>query len=310
MQSKAIDFPEIVRDWIAEVGNDRSTMVAGLAALDTLGEKCPLSEGDVFSKEGSGEIRKARGSSMRALLAKYDLPINYLADGATTRGAAGKTRQLLNKINYGQPLTAYKVEQRSAIVQAMIEVVVEEIKAFFRKQRIKVPIDRQGSPVNWVETILTSAHSKSAGRVEQHLVGAKLQTRHRAIEIPNFSGNAADAQTERAGDFVIGASVYHVTTAPSLALIRKCKDNLLTGSLPVVIVPRDKVGVANSHAEAEGIQTRISVIGIEDFLALNIIEMSNDAQGQFIDKLREVLQEYNRRIEEAETDQSLKIEIP
>lgn len=310
MSSKAIDFPKLVRDWIAEVGSDRSTMVAGLAALDTLSEKCPLSEEDVFSKEGSGEIRKARGSSMRALLAKYDLPTNYLADGATTRGAAGKTRQLLNKINYGQSLAGYKAQQRTAIVQAMIEVVVEEIKAFFRKQRIKVSIDRQGSPANWVETILTSAHSKSAGRVEQHLVGAKLQMRHRAIVVPNFSGNAADVQTERAGDFVIGASVYHVTTAPSLALIRKCKDNLLAGQLPVLIVPRDKVGVAHSHAEAEGIQAYINVIGIEDFLAVNIIEMSNDAQAQFIDKLREVLQEYNHRIEEAETDQSLKIEIP
>ncbi|MBI5564225.1 MAG: DUF4928 family protein [Chloroflexi bacterium] len=310
MPPKNIDFPQLVRDWIAEVGNDRSTMVAGLAALDTLSEKCPLSEDDVFSKEGSGEIRKARGSSMRALLAKYDLPKNYLADGATTRGAAGKTRLLLNKIDFGRPLVKYSVEQRTAVVRAMIEVVVEEIRAFFRKQRIKVPLDRQGSPINWVETILTSARSKSAGRVEQHLVGAKLQTRHRAIEVSSYSGNAADVQTERAGDFVVGAAIYHVTTAPGLALIRKCKDNLLAGSLPVLIVPRDKIGVANSHAEAEGIQGRIQVTGIEDFLAANIVEMSNDAQAQFIDTLREVLQEYNRRIETSETDQSLKIEIP
>jgi hypothetical protein len=175
---------------------------------------------------------------------------------------------------------------------------------------MKIKFGPDDSPTYWVESILRSIDSKSGNLIARHLVGAKLQTRHRAIEVPNFSGNAADAQTERAGDFVIGASVYHVTTAPSLALIRKCKDNLLAGSLPVLIVPRDKTGVANSHAEAEGIQARINVIGIEDFLALNIIEMSNDAQAQFIDKLREVLQEYNCRIEAAETDQSLKIEIP
>lgn len=175
---------------------------------------------------------------------------------------------------------------------------------------MRVKFSASDSPSYWAESILRSIDSKSGDLIVRHLVGATLQMRHRAIEIQNFSGNAADAQTERAGDFVIGASVYHVTTAPSRALIRKCKDNLLAGNLPVLIVPRDKVGVANSHAEAEGIQAYINVIGIEDFLAVNIIEMSNDAQAQFIDKLREVLQEYNRRIENAETDQSLKIEIP
>ena len=90
MPKNAGDFAQLVHDWIAEVGNDRSTMVAGLAALDTLLEKCPVTEEDIFSKAGSGEVRKARGSSMRALLSKYDQPRNYLKDGATTRAAAQK----------------------------------------------------------------------------------------------------------------------------------------------------------------------------------------------------------------------------
>jgi len=311
MPKSTADFVQLVRDWIEEVGSHRSTMVAGLATLDTLLEKCPLKEEDVFSKAGSGEVRKARGTSMRALLSKYGQPITYLSDGATTRAAAPKTRRLLEIVDYGRPLMSLNKPARVEAVQAMIQVIVDEISAFFQRQRIKVALDRQSSPQSWIEGILTSAHQKkSGGLVEQHLVGAKLQKRNPAVEVLAFSASAGDIQTGRLGDFVLGSSVYHVTAAPSLALIRKCKENLLAGIHPILIVPRDKIGIASSHAEAEGIKERISLFGIEDFLALNIVEMSVNDQVRFLETLKEILGEYNRRIEVAETDQSLKIELP
>jgi hypothetical protein len=310
MSQSAVDFAQLVRDWIKEVGNDRSTMVAGLAALDTLVEKCPVTEEDIFSKRGSGEVRKARGSSMRALLSKYGQPTNYLSDGATTRSAAPKTRRLLEIIDYGRPLVSLNAAQRAKVIQSMIQVVVLEIEGFFRRQRIKVALDRQDSPQTWVKGILTLARAKSGGKVEQHLVGAKLQKRHPEVEVSAFAASAGDVQTGRPGDFIIGSSAYHVTTAPSLALIQKCKENLSAGKHPVLIVPRDKIGVASSHAEAEGIEGRLSIIGIEDFLALNIIELSVGDQARFIETLRDILQEYNRRIEAVETDQSMKIDLP
>ena len=309
MAKRATDFVQLVHDWIKEVGNDRSTMIAGLAALDTLLEKCPVAEEDIFSKAGSGEVRKARGSSMRALLSKYGQPTNYLSDGATTRSAAPKTRRLLEIIHYGRPLTSLNATERTKMIQSMIRVIVQEIEGFFQKQRIRLALDRQDSPQSWVKNILASARAKSGGSVEQHLVGAKLQKRHPEVEVPAFPASAGDVQTGRPGDFVIGSSAYHVTTAPSLALIRKCKDNLLAGQHPVLITPRNKIGVASSHAEAEGIETRLTIIGIEDFLALNIIEMSTGEQTRFIETLRDILREYNQRVDKAETDQSLKIDM-
>jgi Domain of unknown function (DUF4928) len=50
-------------------------------------------------------------------------------------------------------------------------------------------------------------------------------------------------------------------------------------------------------------------VAIEDFIALNIIEMSVGDQQQFIEKLRAIVESYNTRLEAVETDLSLKIEL-
>jgi len=172
----------------------------------------------------------------------------------------------------------------------------------FQEQRIKVEVDHQDSPQRWVESILAAARAKSSGLVEQYLVGAYLQKRFPEIEIPTFPASA--------GNYIIGSSTYHVTSVSSRALIRKCKEDLSAGKHPVLIVPRDKIGVARSHAEAEGIEERLSVFGIEDYLTMGIIGISDGEQARFLETLRDILREYNQWIETAETDQSLKIDTP
>ncbi len=187
---------------------------------------------------------------------------------------------------------------------------MEEIEVFHQRQRIKVLLDYQDSPRRWAECILSATHPKFRCLVSRYLVSAVLRKRFPEIELRAFSVSTRDAQTEHPGSLVIGSSVYHVTTTPDLAVIRKCREHLAAGKHPVLIVPRDKIDAASSRAEAEGIETRISIFGMEDFLTLSIIQMSDGEQARFIETLRDILQEYNRRIESAETDQSLKIEMP
>jgi len=55
-------------------------------------------------------------------------------------------------------------------------------------------------------------------------------------------------------------------------------------------------------AEYTGIEKYLSVIAIEDFIAFNIIEMATGDQARFLEILQEIINIYNERLEEVETD--------
>ena len=89
----------------------------------------------------------------------------------------------------------------------------------------------------------------------------------------------------------------------------KSATNLKQGQHPILLVPRDVTYKAHAIAEDEGIDAQVIVIAIEDFLALNIIEMSTGDGVKFFQVLHEIVDIYNRRLAEVETDLSLQIEI-
>lgn len=62
-------------------------------------------------------------------------------------------------------------------------------------------------------------------------------------------------------------------------------------------------------AELEGIESHLTILALEDFIAHNVIEISVEQQTDFLATLKEIIEEYNRRVEEVETDTALKIEI-
>lgn len=165
------------------------------------------------------------------------------------------------------------------------------------------------SPGYWVSMILQENTPGSADIVEQHLVGAKLEQRHPNIQISNQPGHAANMSTSGSGDFQVGTTCYHVTANPSLSLLKKAASNLGGGLFPVILVPSSKVSKAKHLAEEQGIDARIEVFAIEDFVAQNIIEISEGQQQSFVETMRSIIEKYNRRLEEVETDMSLKIEL-
>jgi len=161
----------------------------------------------------------------------------------------------------------------------------------------------------WISSILEKAQGKSGGKVEQHLVGAKLKERHPKVAVPNHPGHAGDLQTKRSGDFPLEFVSYHVTATDGKEAIPRCKDNLESGVHPVLLVPRRHLEKARIRAEVAGVAERTSILAIEDFITQNIIELSTERKEDFFTTLRTIIAEYNRRLEEVETDMSLKIEI-
>jgi hypothetical protein len=275
-----------------------------MVLLDKLRERAPVSETDVFSS--GGELKGSR-NGLPLVLAKYGLPGKFLKE-ATTRQVHQDARKLIERLDYGRKLDRHQ-PTRDQQLQRGIELLVAKARDWLARQPLKVNCDRQSSPSAWVAEILSKARGRSGGKVEQHLVGAKLKTRHPNVEIPNFPGHAADMQTKRSGDFPLERVSYHVTATDGKEAISRCKENVETGVHPVLLVPRQHLARASWRAENEGIADRISVLAIEDFITQNIIEMSTETGEDFFTTLRAIVSEYNRRLEEVETDLSLKIEV-
>lgn len=277
----------------------------GVVILDALRKKCPLAREEVVS--AGGEVIGSR-SRLKNVLAQYGIPEKFLKE-VTTRQAHQDGQRLLQMLDYGRGLARAGPKKSDSVLRHLIGILVSEAQRWFERQNLKIACARQQSPSAWIAQILDEAKGRSGGVVEQHLVGAKLQNSYPELEVPNLPSHAADAQTGRRGDFSIGTATYHVTAAPTRALMRKCRENILAGAHPMVLVPKDQVGRAQFHAEEEGVSEQVSIFAIEDFIATNIVEMSTRAHKAFIEVLKEIVDSYNRRLEETETDMSLRIEI-
>lgn len=141
------------------------------------------------------------------------------------------------------------------------------------------------------------------------LVGVLLHKRFTRMSITNHPSHAADKQTERMGDFTISNLVYHVTAAPSRNVLQKCADNLKVGLHPILLIPRDQESKVRVLAQDEGIDQQLTIISIESFIAMNIIELATDENKDFFSVLQEIVEIYNARLSAVETDLSLQIEV-
>jgi len=292
--------------WLEAEGHAKSTLAGTLTVLNRLAGRCPLTDADVFTS--GGQLSGGRGAALFAVLKAYGVPDGFLSDGVTTRSTE-KFRRLLVALDYGRPLEGMSQEERAAIIQTLATRVTAQVATLLQRQHVTVTCDRRSSPLAWVEGIFSAVKDRSQGRVEQHLVGAKLEILLPGAKIGREAAAAADAQTGRSGDFRTSHSVYHVTAAPSRSVITRCKRNIAEGKHPVLLVPRATLERAKGLAEAQGIEGQVSVFAMEDFLAYNIVELADARNASFMAVLQQIVQVYNERIEEAETDASLRIEL-
>lgn len=301
---------------LSEVQKENSVTTKGsfgvvLVLTRNTTDRSPPYNADEFLTKRGGQVRGLGRVAVQAILADHGIK-RVLAEegGRTSRGSIDHMRAYIKLLN--------ELHAEGLLDHAEIEAWwIERVQAYFVSQPLKVKLDSARSLRSIIAEILEAAFTRQrecpgtmvAGAVLQHLVGAKLEFALPQIKITHEGFSVADAPGKRKGDFLIGDTAIHVTTAPSDALIRKCVDNLAENLRPLIVTTVEGVGGAVALARNANIGERIDILEVEQFLATNIYERTVFQQAERAITIRDLVTTYNRIVEECETDPSLKIEI-
>lgn len=148
-----------------------------------------------------------------------------------------------------------------------------------------------------------------AGAVLYHLVWAKLALIFPPDAVIHHGLSIADAGSGCSGELVIGDTIFHCTTAPTEALLQKCKANLQSGKRPIILTPAKMIGATEGMAEALDIEGRVEIMDALQFLAANLYKMSLFKSAQRKITIERLAKKYNEIISEHESDASLRINI-
>lgn len=289
----------------------RGTIGAALVVLDHLKEDYVLDLNSHRVKKGQAQIRGLSGKAVSKILASFGETRPFLSEGGrTNRGTPGAVDSLLRCLQKMKLDKLEEIGKRETVLNFLQGLLVEKVKEFHGLQRIKFVFDPRKSTRQIVHEILKAAQQTGKlGPVAQYLVGAKLQLRFPDIKVSNNSYSTADFQLGRQGDFLIGDTAFHVTVAPMAGVYDRCKSNLDEGHRVYLLVPEDKVFGARQNAETAA-AGKISVEAIESFVGQNIEELSKFRQKELLNEFQKLLETYNKRVDEAESDKSMMIDIP
>ena len=287
----------------------RGSIGAALVVLERLKDKYIL-DLDAHRAPGKGQIRGLTPSAVKRILAKFGETRPFLVEGGRTNRGGPAAVEALFAVLRPLDLESEDVDARNVLLNDFQKRVAESVSAYHERKRLSFVYDSARTTWSVVHNLLHEAREVGkTGAVAQYLVGAKLQLRFPHVKVPNDNYSAADVQTGRPGDFLVGDTAFHVTVAPNLAVFEKCKRNLDAGVRVYLLVPDDRVVGTRQNAE-ETAPARIAVESIESFIANNIEGLSTFAKGSLVSGFRRLLETYNRRVAEVETDKSMLIEIP
>lgn len=108
---------------------------------------------------------------------------------------------------------------------------------------------------------------------------------------------------------MVNDTAFHVTVAPNAGHFDKCKRNIETGYNAYLLVPDRILVGARQNAEGQ-LPGKITTQSIEAFVAQNLEELSAFSKGELISGFRRILEKYNERVDQVESDKSMLIEIP
>ena len=200
--------------------------------------------------------------------------------GRTSRGTMALMHDYAELINELRPTA----EQFTEIEQYW----VKRIRAFFTSKPFK----------------LESDNSLSVDAAVEHLL---QQAAQRQKENPGTM-YVADDPTGRGGDFNVGDTAIHCTTAPASLLMDKCQRNIKAGLHPIIITVRDRVKTAWDLASDMGFENRLEVWDLQSFLSSNVHEHGHFTNAARHETLSRLVKAYNQIIDEHESDPSLHIE--
>jgi hypothetical protein len=303
--------------------NSKGTLALVLFVTRKASKQKPPLSADHFLTSQGGQVAGLGKCAVQAILADHGID-RVLAEegGRTSQGSIQKIRDYVDFLN---KLAQENILDFSAIENWWIERVREYFRSHpselkkesFSSKPLRLKVDSSKSIRSIVSDLIESAFNRQrecpgvmvAGAVIQHLVGAKIATALPDIKITHEGFSVADAPSGRRGDFLIGDTAIHVTTAPTEALIRKCCDNLSQSIRPLVITTQSGVGGAIALAKNADVAERIDIIEIDQFIATNVYEWSAFQQTKRSVTVRQMVEAYNRIIDQCETDPSLKIEM-
>jgi hypothetical protein len=265
---------------------------------------------DSFLTPSGGQVSGTGGPSVSKILQRYNISRKLSAEGGrTSRGSIERMRLYVALLN--------KLEEEGGVdLQAAEQFWVGRVQNYFDSMPFTFRLDPSKSLRACIRNLLDqtverqreASGTRYAGAVMQHLVGAKLRIVSPGATVTH-SVATADAPTNRSADFTLDDAAIHVTTAPSHALLSKCNDNLGIGLKPIIVTTEDGVGGARAIARQLGIEDRVDVIEIEQFLAANVYERSGFRKENRAEFLKSLIGSYNEIVAEAETDPSLRIEF-
>ncbi|NMM94697.1 DUF4928 family protein [Bifidobacterium oedipodis] len=260
-----------------------------------------------YLTDKEGQIKGLSGSRLKQILSEHGMNRRFVSEGGrTNRGNMSLMRDYAVLINAIAPS-----EQEFAIIE---QYWVDRILDFLNRQPLKLEADNSLSISTAIDHLLQQATKRQqgipgatyTGTVLQQLVAAKLSSIIENIEINGAS--TADTPTGRDGDFNVGDTAIHCTTAPGSLLIEKCKHNINDGLHPIIVTIRERTNTAYTLAADAGIAENIEVWDIQSFLSTNIHEHGRFDSASRHASLSKLIATYNRIIDEQETDPSLRIE--
>lgn len=258
-----------------------------------------------------GQVLGLGKAGVQSVLADYGITKVLASEGGrTSRGSIGNMQDyvaFLNQLNLQGEIDLASVERWW----------VDRVRDFFESSPLRLKVDTGASLKSCITGIFDEAKRRQSenrgativGAVMQHLVGAKLEILYPDRKISHSGYSVADSPTGRSGDFEIGDTVIHVSSAPGKALLLKCSKNLDQGLRPLIISTSAGAALAENLAEEEGVGRRVEVLDVIQFLVGNVLEWTGFDGNQRRTTFEELVKHYNEIIDNCETDPSLKIDV-
>ena len=291
--------------------NSKGLLCVVLVVTRTANKQEPPYAPENFLTPQGGQVAGLGPAAVQAILEDHGIT-RVLAEegGKIRRGSINRMRAYLDLLN---SLNAEGLLDFRAIEGWWIQ----RVKAYFAAKPFNLKLDPSKSLRNMISELIEAAFDRQRGyrgtmiaeAVMQHLVGAKLELALPDGHLEHKGFSAPGAPGRRKGDFLIGDTAIHVTTAPSEALIRKCSDNLNENLRPLVITTESGAGGVVALAKNADFSDRIDIFEIEQFVAANIYAWSRFEHAQRPVSIRELTATYNRIVEQVETDPSLIIKV-
>jgi len=258
-----------------------------------------------------GQVSGLSGSAINKILREYGVTRSIGTEaGRTSRGtvlAAQEYALFLNALHTDGLADLEEIERWW----------VARLVDFFNSQPFKLNYDQSRTLRAMLQDLLDQAVKRQrespgttyVGAVLQHMVGAKLELALPEIEISHHGFSVADSVSARSGDFVIDDAAIHCTTAPTEALLEKCRNNLQASVRPIILTIGKGMEAAEVMAETKGISGRVEILDAIQFLAANLYELSLFKTSERRITIERLTERYNEIVDANEPDPSLKISL-